>query len=126
VRLSNPCVALAVEGNEEILPLDGLIAEFDKNEARADLAYLNKTLTVTVQVKGVSRVKAGKDENKYYVYSSVVISAHLRSIKLLFTDPKDVAPLNKDDVVTIRGKCLGFSGDLIFDECVILKQNKAK
>jgi hypothetical protein len=116
----------SVAGSEDD-PLDvgKLRQEFWSNEARADLAYLNKTLTVKARVANVRKEKDGK---RYFIEA-----AQPGYVKLIFADPKVVAPLNRGDMVIIRGKCRGLT-DLgvlraswvVFDDCVLVKVTTVK
>jgi hypothetical protein len=103
------------------LETDSLLAQFLQDEVMALKTYNDKI----VEIKGIVKDKEFKD-GYWFVYLGD--SSHINQIqcKMLSTQNFEVEQLKINQKVTIRGYCIGYLLDILFNQAIITKEEPMK
>lgn len=100
-----------------------LVSAFEKNEATANAAYLDKIIAVKGNVKEIAR----DDKGSYTLVLGDKESMNSVRCSMDTTLQKDVAGLSAGTLIKVKGACTGFNldellgSDVILNRCVIEK-----
>lgn len=115
VGTSNPTTEQIQEPVIEYIDVTSydLMAQYDENEAAANIKYKGKDIRVTGTVTGV-----GESFSKYYV----TLQGHKQygfEVQCFVSDDWEsyIAKLKKGDTVTLKGKCSGMGLNVSVDNC---------
>jgi hypothetical protein len=105
-------------------PFGPFFMEYYKNEARADLQYLGKVVTLSGRINGIRKDDGG---TKYYVE---IVDKDFNKFQgfgtCYFADPKKIAHLERNQDVVICGTCAGLRDrKVILTDCQLI-ENKDK
>lgn len=101
-----------------VISAEDLIAAFEKNEAEANKAYLDKVIAVSGRVRNVEK----NDQGHY----SVVLGDEgtMASVRCSMdsTHQDDVSAIQPGTMITMKGACTGFNADDLLGSDVILNR----
>ncbi|RYZ98124.1 MAG: hypothetical protein EOP47_20075 [Sphingobacteriaceae bacterium] len=83
------------------------------NEVKADKQYKGKVLVVTGVIQEISKGIAGD------IYVIFVGANKQRTILCQFNHEDVAATLNKNDIISLRGRCDGLMGSVLMSNCEI-------
>ena len=96
-----------------------LITAFEKNEAEANAAYLDKVIAVTGRVRSVEK----NDRGQYAVILGENNSMSSVRCSMDSTHQADVLYIPEGSQISIKGACTGFNTDELLGSDVILNRS---
>jgi hypothetical protein len=102
----------------------GLIGEYARNEARANISYLDKTLKITAVVKEIGstvfKEESGSSTRRYFVRLE---GAGNDSVDVFFVSSEEgkITAVDKGQTITVIGECSGFTRPDLQDTAEILR-----
>jgi hypothetical protein len=103
-----------------VITSSDLQKEFEADETKASVKYINKILEVTGKIVSVKPA-----ENKV-VSISLVTESDLSSVICTFPAVSDPAVFKVGDEITVRGECSGFLMDVLLNNCALIVQKTKK
>jgi hypothetical protein len=103
-----------------ILTASALQKDFEADETKASLSYINKILEVTGKI---SSVKPGE---KGVVNISLATESDLSSVICTFPAISDPSIFKPGEEISLRGECSGFLMDVLLNNCAIVHKKAEK
>lgn len=113
--VSKPHTNVADDKADVALTAETLYKNYLSNEADADKKYLNKVIEVTGKVGAHTN-----EANNHFILLKTNEYGGV-NCQVMMDDTKAFDTLNKDALVTIKGRCTGFLMDVNLTDCVIIK-----
>lgn len=103
-----------------IITATQLQKEFEYDETKASVKYINKILEVTGIISSVT------PEENNRVNISLMTENTLSSVICTCPGIADTSGLKQGDQITIRGECSGFLLDVLMNNCAVIKNQNQK
>ncbi len=114
LKINKTHVNVASEKTDIQISAEKLYADFNNDENKANLLYLDKVIEVTGVIASVT-----KQSSQYIILLNKTSSGGINC--LMMDDSNEIALLKPTGDITIKGKCAGFLMDVNLIDCVLLK-----
>ena len=104
------------EVNPIVISADELVTEYYDNKIAVELKYKGKVLVVDGKISSLGDDMFGKLPHVKLKTSHIIATVHCSFQE---RDRAYLATLQKDQYVTIRGRCEEFGGDVWLKNCII-------
>ncbi|MBK8620740.1 MAG: hypothetical protein IPN79_03010 [Saprospiraceae bacterium] len=107
---TKPKSAMEDQKSDVVLESAQLVAEFEADEAAAELKYLDKTIEIKGEVKEITD-------------SGIILESgnDMVGVQCEFEHPEDISSVKVKDIVKIKGICTGKLLDVVLSRCIIIQ-----